>query len=121
MNTVVKRTWVTQLLYYAALGWTLAIFIGCSMPSNGLPDLTNSDKWLHGGIFLLFGLLWRLTGRSTGWVIGVGFAYGYLIEVYQGLMTFLMRSYDIYDALADAAGTVIGVGIALVILRVIKL
>lgn len=110
----------TRLLLYAAIGWTVAIFIGCLLPSNGLPDLTNKDKWLHFGIFALFGFLWRLTGRSTGWVIGVGIAYGYGIEVVQGLATFLHRSYDFYDALADAAGTLIGVGLALLFLKAIK-
>lgn len=118
MNLVQYRP---QLLYYAALGWTLAIFIGCSMPSNGIPDLTNKDKWIHAGIFAGFGLLWRLTGRSSWWVIGAGIAYGYLIEVWQGLMTIIHRSYDLYDALADAAGTVVGVGVAILILRAVKL
>ena len=111
----------SRLLVYAAIGWTVAILIGCLMPSSGLPDLTNKDKWLHFGIFALFGFLWRLTGRSTWWVIGVGIAYGYGIEVLQGIATFLHRSYDLYDAFADAVGTLIGVGLALLLLKVMKL
>jgi len=110
----------SRLLVYAAIGWTVAIFIGCFLPSNGLPDLTNKDKWLHFAIFALFGFLWRIAGRSTWWVVGVGTAYGYGIEVIQGLATFLHRSYDLYDALADAIGTLLGVGLALIVLKVMK-
>lgn len=119
MNLVQNRY---RLFYYAAIVWSVIIFIGCSLPSNGLPDITHKDKWMHVGIFVLFGLLWRLAGRTTGWVIGVGIAYGYLIEVFQGLSASLIhRSYDLYDALADAAGTVLGVGLALLLLKIMKL
>ena len=98
------------------------MFIGCSWPSAGLSDdLTTNDKWLHIGIFVLFGFLWRLASRSSLWVIGAGVAYGYAIEVYQGLMPIINRSYDLLDALADAIGTILGVGLALLFLRVVKL
>jgi len=117
LTSVLTRS---RLLLYAAIGWTIAILIGCLLPGNGLPDLTNKDKDLHFAIFALFGFLWRLTGRSTWWVIGVGIAYGYGIEVIQGLATFLHRSYDLYDALADAVGTLLGVGLALIALKVMK-
>jgi len=117
MNVVLNRYRIMQLL---ALGWSLAIFIGCSLPGNGIPDLTNKDKWIHAGVFVGFGLLWRLSGRSAGWVITAGIAYGYLIEVYQGVMPFIHRSYDLYDALADAVGTVLGVGLAWLVLKLMK-
>lgn len=111
----------SRLLFYAAIGWSVVMLIGCLWPSSGLPtDLTIRDKWLHTAIFIGFGFLWRLTGRSTGWVIGVGLAYGYFIEVVQGLATFLHRSYDLYDALADALGVLIGVGLALILLKVVR-
>lgn len=111
----------SRLLLYAAIGWTVIMFIGCSWPSSGLStDLTTNDKWLHAGIFMAFGFLWRLTGRSSLWVIIAGIAYGYLIEVYQLLMPIINRSYDLLDALADAVGTLAGVGLAVLFLRVIQ-
>jgi VanZ family protein len=101
----------TKLLYYAAIGWTVAIFIGCSIPGDGLPHaLTQSDKVMHLGIFLLFSILWRLAGYSSWRVIGAGIIYGMLIEVWQGVMP-LNRSFDLYDALADTVGTLIGIGL----------
>ena len=112
----------SRLLLYAAIIWTVIMFIGCSWPSAGLSDdLTTNDKWLHIGIFAGFGFLWRVAGRSTLWVIGAGVAYGYLIEVYQWLMPIINRSYDLLDALADAVGTLIGVGLALLVLTVVRM
>ena len=112
----------SRFLYLLALGWTIIIFIGCSLPGSGIPDPHGRDKWLHAIIFFLYGLLWRLAGRSVAWVLLTGFAYGYLIEVWQGLTNaFLERDYDIYDFWADAAGTVVGVLVAVVLVKVVKL
>lgn len=102
----------TKLLYYAALGWTIVMFVGCSIPGDGLPHaFTSQDKLMHVGIFLLFGSLWYWAGYRLWVVLLAGIAYGLLIEVWQGVMP-INRSFDLYDALADAVGTVIGVGLA---------
>ena len=107
-----------KLLYYAAIGWTLAIFVGCSIPGDGLPHaLTNKDKLLHVAIFSLFGYLWRRMGYSVWSVLLAGAAYGLLIEIWQGVMP-INRSFDLYDALADTVGTVLGLGLAGVITKV---
>lgn len=107
-----------KLLYYAAIGWTLAIFVGCSIPSSGLSQtLTNKDKLLHVGIFMLFGYLWRRAGYSVWSVLLAGAAYGLLIEIWQGVMP-INRSFDLYDALADTLGTVLGLGVAGIVRRV---
>ncbi len=102
----------TKLLQYAALGWTLIMFIGCSIPGSGLPHaFTSRDKLLHVGIFLIFGFLWRRLGYRAWVVLLAGAAYGMLIEIWQGVMP-INRSFDLYDALADTAGTVLGIGLA---------
>jgi VanZ family protein len=98
-----------KLLFWAAIGWTVAIFIACSLPNKGLPDLSsNRDKWSHLAVFAVFGALWVWAGRKVGWVIAVGVAYGILIEIWQGIMP-LGRSCDLFDALADGVGVVLGV------------
>jgi VanZ family protein len=110
----------TKLLYYAAIGWTIAIFIGCSIPGDGLPHaFTSRDKVMHIGIFLLFGFLWRQLGRTIWWVLMAGAAYGMLIEIWQGVMP-INRSFDLYDALADTVGTLLGIGLAEVVSRVVR-
>lgn len=102
----------TKLVYYAALGWTVVMFIGCSIPGSGLPSaLTNRDKLLHVGIFLIFGFLWHRVGYRAWAVLLAGAAYGLLIEIWQGVMP-INRSFDLYDALADTAGTALGIGLA---------
>ncbi len=102
----------TKLLYYAALGWTIIMFIGCSIPGDGLSDtFTSQDKVLHIGIFGLFGYLWYWVGYRVWIVLVAGAVYGLLIEIWQGVMP-INRSFDFYDILADAVGTVVGVGLA---------
>ena len=102
----------TKLLHYAALGWTLVMFIGCSIPGDGLPHaFTSRDKLLHVGIFLIFGFLWRWLGYRAWVVLLAGASYGLLIEIWQGVMP-INRSFDLYDALADTAGTALGIGLA---------
>ena len=98
-----------KIMRWLALGWTVAIFLGMSIPSDGMPDLGNSrDKWVHGFAFFGIAILWRLAGWS--WqrtlLFGVGYAIG--TEVYQGVFTFLGRSGDWQDALADTTGLCIG-------------
>nr|WP_235985498.1 VanZ family protein [Spirosoma utsteinense] len=107
------------MLYYAAIGWTVAIFIGCSIPGDGLPHaFTGKDKLMHVSIFMLFGFLWRQLGYSVWKVLLAGVAYGLLIEVWQGIMP-LNRSFDLYDALADTVGTLIGIGLAWGVTKVV--
>jgi hypothetical protein len=101
-----------NLLRYAAIGWTIAIFIGCALPSNQLGvDLSGRDKFIHTAIFLLFGLLWRLFGYRAWHVLLAGFLYGFFLEIYQGVMP-INRSFELADGLADTVGTLIGVLLA---------
>ncbi len=109
-----------QLVYAIALFWTITIFIGCSIPSNGLPDITGKDKLIHVAIFVPFGMLWRMLGRSWLWVLVVGTLYGILIEIWQGLMP-IGREADVYDAIADTIGTILGIVVGWGVLKIIKL
>jgi VanZ family protein len=102
-----------NVIYWLAIGWTIAIFVACSWPSSGMPNMSNTDKWGHAGVFAIFGILWVWSGRKPGWVIGIGIVYGMLIEIWQGVMP-LGRSFDWYDGLADAVGVLLGVGLAIV-------
>lgn len=109
-----------KLLYYAALGWTVAIFIGCSIPGDGLSHaFTSRDKLLHVGIFLFFGYLWRRVGYGAWGVLLAGAGYGLLIEIWQGVMP-INRSFDFYDILADTVGVVLGIGLAWAAKKVVR-
>ena len=103
-------TLTPSVFRWLAIIWTIIVFIGCSWPGSGMPDMSHGrDKWMHLAGFAPFGLLWSLAGRRTLWVMAAGFIFGLLIEVYQGLMP-IDRSFDLFDALADTVGT--GLGIA---------
>ncbi len=66
---------------------------------------------MHVGIFLLFGSLWYWVGYRAWVVLLAGAIYGLLIEIWQGVMP-INRSFDLYDILADAVGTILGIGLA---------
>lgn len=97
----------------AAALWSLAILTACSVPGNGLPKLNlplSPDKWVHVGLFLVFGWLWLRAGARAGAVLAWGVAFAAATEVWQGAVI-PGRSGDPFDALADAAGLVLAVGL----------
>ena len=98
----------------AAIAWTVAIGVACSLPGSTIPDspVLGVDKWVHAGLFLGFGALWSLAAPGRAWaVLAAGLAYAVAIEVWQGALP-IGRSPDPYDALADAVGLVAGLGLA---------
>lgn len=104
-----------------AIAWTLLVFIGCLMPGKEIPDVNVpfADKWVH---FLLFGgfcFLWLCTYPAAGIKAFIILFFttallGYFIEVLQYLLTFLGRSYDLVDALADAVGGLLGIPVFII-------
>ena len=112
----------TKLSKLLAVGWTIIILIGCTLPGPDVPQVMSaSDKLMHVVIFVPFSLLWRLSGRSLGWTLLAGLGYGVLIEVIQGVFPGLHRSADVADAVADFAGTIVGTALAWGFGRALKL
>jgi hypothetical protein len=106
------RTRITAaMMRWAAIGWSVCIFLGLSIPSSGLPDLTNRDKWLHGIIFSGFAYLWRRAGLSEKQTLLWGIIYGVVSEIYQAIMP-IGRSGDWQDTAADIAGVLLGLLLA---------
>ncbi len=96
------------------------MMIGCTIPGPKIePVITLNDKFMHIVIFMPFAVLWIFAGRRPLWVIIAGLLYGILIEVIQGVLP-INRSADVVDAVADFAGTLIGVGLALGLQKIIK-
>lgn len=101
---------------FAAIVWTLLIFIACFIPGNEIPNLRVpfADKWVH---FILFGgftFLWLMAKPGTDlpklfFTCLVGCLFGWLVEELQGFLSFLGRAKDLYDIYADALGAVLGV------------
>ena len=110
-----------RLFRLAAIGWAVIILTGCLTPGPNIPHaLTLYDKLIHVAIFVPFGFLWVLTGYRPGWVLLAGLLYGGFIEILQGLLP-IHRTADFWDAVADLVGTLVGVGLAWVFAKVVRL
>ena len=97
------------LMKWAAIGWTIAIFIGCLMPLPAMAptDVTLHDKAIHGVIFGLWVVLWITVQRQPFRFLLLGVLFGFGIECLQGIMP-LNRHFDWMDLFDDSVGAVIG-------------
>ncbi len=101
---------------FAAILWTLLIFIACFIPGNDIPNIKVpfADKWVH---FILFGgftFLWLLVYPTRQLLqlfywFAIGCLLGWLVEELQGQLKFLGRNKDLMDIFADTIGGLLGV------------
>lgn len=106
----------TKLARFIASLWTLLIFVGCFFPARELPhvDVPFMDKWTHFVLFGVFSFLWLCARPKTNtgnllYILVISVALGCLIEVLQGQLTFLGRSMELMDAIADSVGGLLGI------------
>lgn len=100
-----------------SIGWAAFIFAGCLLPGKDVPSLTifQYDKLVHFGIFAVLAFLCLAVYRKPGAfknslkVLLLCVAYGYAVELLQGSGLVEGRSCDLYDALADGIGALIGI------------
>ena len=94
--------------------WTLVLAAGFSTPGVPLPPvpLLSPDKVAHVLLFAVWTVLWVRARPDRPWTVAVwGAAFGVWIEVWQSL-PLVGRMSDPYDALADAVGIALGLGLA---------
>ena len=107
-----KRKKIGVLLILSII-WTIVIFVLCTMPPSGIPEvrIPYLDKIAHFGIFfvqsVLLSLLFNFQSRKSYFQIILlstllAFAYGGLIEILQS--EFFNRTGDFYDLIADILG-----------------
>jgi len=85
---------------------------GSALPKENWFDKIYIDKWVHVGLFAVLIFLWR---SSFNWDINTynlflllaAVLYGFLVEVVQ-LYWIPNRSFDMYDVLSDASGSIVG-------------
>jgi VanZ family protein len=106
-----------------AVGWTLLIFVLCWMPKSSMPldedgpsgfYIPHLDKIVHFAIFAGFAFLWRrASGRGSALAIAVsGLALAVITELGQGT-AIVGRDAEFLDGLADFAGVVLGLAVAI--------
>jgi VanZ family protein len=107
---------------YTAIFWTVLIFILCTIPSVSLPSGQPNDKISHFIAFAGFTFFWFFHSSKYGQLILIAAFYGIVIEFWQGILPEgFHRSFDWYDALADAVGGIIGLPIYLIYKRLVDL
>jgi hypothetical protein len=90
--------------------WTLLILTACTWPGKDIPaaPIMGFDKIVHSGLFTVWIILFLLAYPQKSLLLVVmGMAYGLGLEFYQQLLPF-DRTFDWWDAVADAAGVMLG-------------
>ncbi|RQO31503.1 hypothetical protein DBR32_05975 [Taibaiella sp. KBW10] len=110
-----------------SIGWAALIFVGCLLPGKDIPSLSifEYDKLVHFGIFAALAFLLLCIFRNPSFiqsfrVLFFCSAYGYALEVLQGSGWVTGRSFDLYDALADGLGALMGIGVFFVANRLCR-
>lgn len=108
---------------WAAILWTVVIFVLLSLPGSSFPEHGILGKWqldkiVHAGIFGIFVVLWhawyamRSSSDRQGLLKGAflfflaGAAYGAGMEFYQKYFT--SREFETADIVADSVGAALG-------------
>jgi VanZ family protein len=105
------RLWMAWL-------WTLVILFLCWLPRQYIPGeeglrppfVLNIDKYVHIGIFVVFGFLWMRPSESKRqylWVFLGGVALAVITEFGQK-NRFVNRDGNLPDGLADTTGVLLG-------------
>lgn len=90
--------------------WTFLILVACTWPGKDIPTapIMGFDKIVHTGLFTVWTILWLLAyPRKSSLIVLAGMSYGLGLEFYQQLLPF-DRTFDWWDAVADAAGVSVG-------------
>jgi VanZ family protein len=99
---------------YLAYTITFIIFILVTLPSEKIEfqAFEISDKAAHFIVFATWAFCWMgAFGKYTQTIL-LGFLYGILIECWQSVLPEAFhRNFDLYDALADSIGVLIGVSL----------
>jgi hypothetical protein len=110
-DTILGKKWI-------AATWTFLILAACTWPGKDIPaaPVVGFDKIVHAGLFMVWSILWlSVYSKKIALIIFIGIIYGITLEFYQQLLPF-DRTFDWWDAVADAGGVVLGYGFKQLIL-----
>jgi hypothetical protein len=98
--------------------WTFLILLACTWPGKDIPaaPIVGFDKLVHAGLFIVWTILWTLVyPQKAALFVLLGMSYGLGLEFYQQLLPF-DRTFDWWDAVADAVGVLIGFGFKTIVI-----
>jgi len=112
---MLKANWLRSKAL--AIAWFLIMNVLFFLPGSALPKEhwlaeIHIDKWVHVGLFVvlifLFCSAFNFSLLKKAWMILItAIIYGFLVEVVQKFWV-PNRSFDLYDVLADTAGSILG-------------
>jgi VanZ family protein len=113
-----------RLFWFLAVGWAITISLLSSIPGPSMPkvDVLRYDKVVHALVYAVLGGLcfaairqtWTLTKpRVIAVAAGCVLLYGLTDEFHQLFVP--GRSADLYDALADGIGGLLGASLAAIL------
>ncbi len=118
--------------YWPAIIWSAIIFLLLAIPGSDLPgessffSIPHADKWVHIALFAFFVILWcRAVVKWSAQpnrvaifllITAMGILFGYLMELVQKYFI-TNRDYDLWDVIADAAGSIFGLVFSLLMYR----
>ena len=118
-----------KILLPASVTYTLALATLSLVKVNTGTDLpSNSDKLFHALAYIIFTALWFFTcyyklkfNKVRALIISALFStvFGIIIELLQGSLT-ASREADLYDVIANTAGTVIAIVVITIAVRGVK-
>lgn len=101
-----------------AVGWVLVILGICWLPqhqmppTDQLPFMPHFDKFVHGIMFLVFGVLWGIALRGRwGRIALAGIALAVITELGQAISQ-IGRTADPIDGAVDIIGLAVGLGLS---------
>ena len=109
---------IKKLTFFAAIFYTILLFVLTSFPSQKLPDNNINDKTAHFVAFAGFAIVWLLVKADYLKVIIAGISFGIFIEFWQGILPeSFHRSFEVLDMVADGIGTLIGSSVVYLVNR----
>ena len=117
---IIKHLSERNYLYLAVI-WAVLIAVLSLVSLNSISkeiNISSNDKFFHFVFYAILTVLLLLYKRKTKYnllIILFVIIYGIIIEILQALLT-TNREADIYDAIANSLGAIIG----LVFLRIVK-
>jgi len=107
MSRFFRASWLAPV-------WTILIIIALSVPGKSLPSVSilDFDKYIHAGLFFVLTILWLAaladrTALRAIVIVSLIILFSFASELYQEMLPF-DRTADIFDAIADSVGALVG-------------
>ena len=112
-----RKNLISRFHRLAWVSYALALVVSSLIPVDFSQAPEHSDKIMHAAAYCLLVLFWPPAWlRSAGVMLGLAAGLGLALEIAQGILP-TGRYMDPWDALANALGACLGLGLMLAVRR----